>query len=441
MNTLIEHPIFFLLAVCFLVNIPLGSIRENYPKFSNKWFILIHASIPLILYLRIQLNTPKWLIPECIFLAIVGQILGSRLKQKYMSHDQKKRLKQIPDFQLPQKKQGAIKDEDISVVLLNMGGPKTIADVEPFLRRLFMDPLIIRFPLSGLLQAFFADLLIRFRLKAVQRRYNLIGGGSPILQSSMNQVRALNQELKKRGRSFSVDLCFNYSFPLPEDYLKEIKSKNKRYVLPLSLYTHYSDSTTGSNMYYLQKQAQKDYAQVQFLKCLPYYLHDGFIQAFVDRIQETLKPGENLEDFYLLFSAHGTPVYFQIKGDIYSCQVSQSIAQILAKLNRVHEWAISYQSAVGPLEWLKPSTDDTLEALAREGIKKIIVIPISFVNDHIETLCEIDIEYREVAHKLGFTDFRMSKAIESHPKFIEALADCVENSLLKQERQKETVLC
>lgn len=332
---------------------------------------------------------------------------------------------QIQDFQI-RGRNSSVRDEDVMVVLLNMGGPQTIADVEPFLRRLFNDRLIIRFPFA---QSLFADLLIRSRLKSVQHRYGLIGGGSPILKSSLAQVEALREELRKRGRHLDVTLCFNYTEPLPATVIQEIKSKAKTHILPLSLYPHFSLATTASNLFYLKQQAQTDYPQLQWLESLTYHLYEGYIEAFVKRIHETLKLGESLDDFYLLFSAHGTPQYFLNEGDPYAFLISQSVAKITDRLKRTHEWTISYQSDVGPMKWLKPTTGETLRALAQKGIKKVIVVPISFVSDHIETTCEIDMEYRQEAEAAGIEDFRMSKALEAHPKFIESLADCVENSL------------
>ncbi len=320
-----------------------------------------------------------------------------------------------------------MRDEDVMVAALNMGGPRNIADIEPFLRRLFNDRLIIRFPFA---QSLFADLLIRSRLKHVQHRYGLIGGGSPILKSSLAQVDALSAELRKRGRHLDVQLSFNYSDPLPQEVIGIAREKKKKYILPLSLYPHYSQSTTASNIFYLKETAGKIYPGLQFLSCLPYHLYDGYIQAFVDRIRETLKPGESMDDFYLLFSAHGTPVYFVTQGDPYTFLISQTVSRVVRQLGRRHQWAIAYQSDVGPIQWIKPTTPGTLKELGQKGVRKVIVVPIAFVSDHIETLCEIDMEYREEAEKkFGFTDYRMTKALECHPAFISALADCVEASL------------
>ena len=417
----------FLASTALLINIPLGYIRENTPKFSLLWLFWIHASIPLIIYLRITLGTSKIFIPICIFLAVVGQIWGSRRRREVMSQEDIETLQQIPKIDT-QKKQ-AINDQEVLVVLLNMGGPKTNADVPDFQKRLFSDPRLIRFPMSWAFQGLFAFLLVMFRCKEAKKRYQRIGGGSPIFASTLAQTKALQAELDHRGRKFSVSFGFNYSPPFPDDAIQETQKLGKRYLLPLSLYPHYSKATTGSNVFYLKKSAKKNYPALMFLDSPSYYLHDGYITAFADRILEQLHPYESLDDFFIVFSAHGLPLYSLNEGDPYPFQISQTVSQLLAKLNRKDRWVIAYQSAVGPLQWLKPSTEDVLLALANRNITKIIIVPISFVTDHIETTCEIDMEYRAIAEPAGIKDLRMSKAIECHHGFIAALADAVESEL------------
>lgn len=429
MNFFGAHPYWTISLVSFLINIPLGYIRENCPKFSFKWLFWIHASIPLIVYLRLVLHTSKLFIPAAIILAILGQIIGSRYRRKMTTQEEREKLEQIFHLRIPARHSPKTDDRQIAVVLLNMGGPEDLSEVKPFLRRLFSDRLLIRFPLAFLFQPLMAFLLPTVREKATAHRYGLIGGKTPLLQSTTNQVNALEQEFKARGRNIHVTFCFNYSRPFPKDTIAEIKVSGRKYILPLSLYPHYSAATTGSNLFYLKKEAAQNYPEAIFLETCEYYLHDSYIDAFVERIQEQIKSGESLDDFYLLFSAHGLPLYFLTQGDPYPFQVAQTIAKILSRLNSKHKWAVSYQSAVGPLQWLKPSTGEMIKALARRGQRKLLVVPISFVNDHIETLCEIDIEYRALAKSLGIDDFRMSRALECHPKFIEALADCVEESI------------
>ncbi len=417
-------PYLILSLVAFLVNIPMGYIRENCPKFSFRWLFWIHASIPFIIYTRITLGTSKWFIPVGIFFAIVGQIIGSRWRRKTRSLEEMEQLQQIPAIDARDQKK--LDESQTTVVLLNMGGPKTNADVPDFQRRLFTDPILIRFPLSFLFQRLFAWLLVTFRTKAAMKRYQLIGGGSPIFGSTERQTTALREELARRGRKVDVIFSFNYSAPLPEETISAVQRAGKKNVLLLSLYPHYSQATTGSNIHYLKKAAKAIYPEVQFTEAPAYYLHDGYIQAFVDRIREQIKPGESLDDFYLIFSPHGLPLYSLVEGDPYAFQISQTVAKILTMLGRTTRWSIAYQSAVGPLQWLKPSVEDMLEAVTRRGYKKLLIVPVAFVTDHIETLCEVDIEYRQFAEKLGVADYRMSRAIECHPGFIRALADSAE---------------
>lgn len=405
----------------------MGYIRENCPKFSIRWLFWIHASIPLIIYLRMASGTSKWFIPVSILLAVAGQVIGGRWRRKRTSWQEAERLNQIPPIEASDQKK--FDESRTTVVLMNMGGPRTNADVPDFQKRLFSDSLLIRFPLSFLLQKVFAWLLVTFRTKAAMKRYQLIGGGSPIFESTERQTSALSEELRRRGREVDVIFSFNYSAPFPEETMRAIKESGRNNVCLLSLYPHYSSATTGSNVYYLKKAAQGICPEARFREAPSYYLHDGYIQAFVDRICEQIKSGESLDDFYLIFSPHGLPLYSLVEGDPYAFQISQTVAKILAKLGRTRRWSIAYQSAVGPLQWLKPSVEDMLEAVTRRGYKKLLIVPVAFVTDHIETLCEVDIEYRKLAEDLGVTDYRMSRAIECHLEFIRALADSVEAAL------------
>ena len=431
-----EHIIITLIS--FLVNIPCGYIREGHQKFSFKWFLWIHASIPLIIYLRITLNTSKLFIPICILVAIAGQMIGSRYRRRTMSDDEKEKIAQIPDMNFPKNRNRNVADSDVMVVLMNMGGPENKEGVKPFLKRIFSDSLIIRVPFSTILQPIFSSLIVNLRWKKTQERYALIGGGSPILKSSLAQIKALETELKRRGRNLTVTLGFNYSRPLPEETIDEVKKVGKKYILPVSLYAHYSANTTGSNLFYLKQAARTIYPEVNFLESDVYFLHNSFIEAFVERVHEQVKERERLDDFYLLFSAHGLPLYTLEEGDPYPFQIAQTVAKVLDRLGRKNRWTLAYQSAVGPFQWLRPYTEDVIQVLPKKGEKKILVVPIAFVTDHIETICEIDIEYRKVAVDAGVSDFRMSKALECHPGFIRALADCVESSLPRNEEHQMT---
>jgi len=430
-------PYILIFLTALIVNIPFGYIRSGHPKFSLKWLFWIHASIPLIIFMRISLNLSGLSIPVSIFMAVLGQIIGAKKRKLKTTQAQIDRINQIP-FIKENANKTEIQEDKLLVALLNMGGPKTNSDVKAFQDKLFNDPLLIRFPFSKLLQGVFARIIIIFRLKSVEATYASMGGGSPIYLSTGKQIKALKEELYRRNRNVDVTLSFNYSPPTPKNTIAQAKLKEKTHILPLSLYPHYSTATTGSNIYYLEKEVGSSYPDCQLLPTPEYYLHNGYIQSFVDRIRESVGPQENLDDFFLLFSAHGLPVYFLTEGDLYPFQISQTVSKVLSKLDRDQKWAITYQSSVGPMQWMKPSIEAMLAMLGRKGYKKVIVVPIAFVSDHIETICEIDKEYRELAIKEGISDYRMSKAIEDHPEFISALADCVESVLPKAASLERT---
>jgi len=420
-----NHPYISLSLFSFLINIPFGFIRENCQKFSLKWFFWIHASIPFIVYGRYALHLSSALVPLNIALAVLGQTGGGLWRLKRRSPEEEERFQHVyvPDMNGPE----GINDAEAAVVLLNMGGPRHQDEIRDYQLRLFSDPLLIRFPFSFMFQKIFAWLLTYGRSKKVLRRYQSIGGGSPIYESTFHQTKALADALKKRGREMEVLFCFNYSRPLPKDVVEDLMKKKKKVILPLSLYPHYSQATTGSSVYYLKKAARKFSAGLRFCSTPEYYLHEGYIRALCDRIGEQINSGESLKDFYLVFSAHSLPHYFIAEGDPYPFQVSQTVAAILSRLHRTTRWSLAYQSAVGPLPWLKPSVPELMKALVRRGVEKVLIVPVSFVSDHLETLCDIDREFRRMAEKLGIQDFRMTKAVECHPAFIQALADAVES--------------
>lgn len=436
------YSIICIFTFAFISNIFCGFLRESSPKFSFKWFFWIHASVPFIIYLRISFHISSWFIPVTIFIAVLGQIVGARLKKKKMSLSEKEALLRITDLKI--KSTHNLSVDDTLVALLNMGGPRSLSDVPAFQKCLFNDRLLIKFPGGAFLQKIFASILIRFRTQAVCKLYQIMGGKSPIYKSTTAQARALRKELKARGINVDVTFSFNYSPPFPEQTIQKAIKHHKKNILALSLYPHYSRATTGSNVHYLKKAAEQYGDEgIKVYESSSYYLHPGYIQAFVDRIHESINQDQSLDDFYLVFSAHGLPLYFLTEGDPYPFQISQTVGAILGQLNRSDNWTISYQSAVGPLQWIKPSTEDMIKTLIQKGIKKIIVVPVAFVGDHIETTVEIDDEYRHLAQEMGVEDFRMTKALETHSGLIEALADTVEkqiqNSKYENLNKSETV--
>jgi ferrochelatase len=420
---------YFVIAVfSFLINIPFGVFRERTLKFSAAWFFWIHASIPLMIYLRLSLGTSPFFIPVCIGLAILGQVIGSRWMRRAMSIAETERLRQVSDIDV-RKPSSNPSNLPTAVVLLNMGGPNDQNDVAPFLLRLFSDPRLIRFPGGAAFQPLLARLIVLFRSTEARRRYALIGGGSPVIKSTEAQRTALADELARRRKALPVFTAFNYSHPDSTDAAQAIKAKGITRIVPISLYPQYAMATTGSSVAALKSAINAQEISTEILPVPDYSQHPAYIEAISVRIRECLRAAESLDDFYLLFSAHGLPLYTAAEGEQYPSRIAATTALVLSQLNRRTHWSISYQSAAGPLLWLRPYTEDIIPALARRGVKKLIVVPVSFISDHIETLCEVDIEYRELAVAQGITDFRMSRAVEAHPLFIKALADSIESAL------------
>jgi len=296
------------------------------------------------------------------------------------------------------------------VLLVNMGGPSSLEEVEPFLKNLFSDPYIFPLPFRGLL----APLIARLRAKKVKAYYEAIGGGSPQLYQTLRQQRALKKLL---GPSYEVAVGMRYSPPFIKDALNELLKAGVKKLLFLPLYPQYSTATTGSAYAELKRHLPKE---VELKAVEEFHDHPLFIQSWVERIRESLPEGEA----YLLFSAHGLPKKLIKRGDPYQQQVERT-AYLIAKHFPHLPWSVSYQSKVGFGEWLGPSTEEAIKKLAREGVKTLVVVPVSFVSEHVETLYELDLQMAELARKEGIERFIRVPTPQDHPLFIQCLRDLV----------------
>lgn len=304
-------------------------------------------------------------------------------------------------------------DAKTGVILLNLGGPDTLRAVRPFLYNLFSDREIIRLGPSDLFQKPLAWLISTLRAPKARGYYSQIGGGSPILKITMEQARLLETELSVSGY-YRVYVGMRYWRPYIKDALAQAKSDGMDRVIGLSMYPHYSRATTGSS-----ESALKSALIDMPLPCAfarPYYDHPMYIDALADLIN---KAGVGA-DTMLLFSAHSLPVSFIEEGDPYVRHILATIAAVTAKINAPYR--IGYQSRSGPVKWLTPATEDVIKEAAKEGVKDLLMVPISFVSDHIETLYEIDILYKRLAGGLGM-GFRRTESLNTHPMFIAALKD------------------
>lgn len=318
-----------------------------------------------------------------------------------------------------------------AVVLLQFGGPDSLDAVEPFLNNLFRDPDIFDIPLGWLLRKPLAKLIASSRAKKVKGKYAEMGGKSPIVEQTIEQQKALQSALDEQygvGEVY-VTLAMRYWKPFTEEAIKELQKRNISDVVLLPLYAQYSITNAGSSFNEWDRVCKRLGATFNELKIKEYYNNQTYIDSLNERIDVALQKFSHPEDVYILFSAHGTPMDLVKRGDPYSKQIEETMRQVMASRKDKHEFSLSYQSKVGPKKWLEPSTDDTVEQLAERGIKKMLVVPISFVSDHIETVYEIGIETKEEALKEGIEEFELCEGLKTSPLFIKALTDMATTAL------------
>ncbi|CAK6697484.1 ferrochelatase [Synechococcus sp. BA-124 BA4] len=320
----------------------------------------------------------------------------------------------------------------VGVLLLNLGGPERIEDVGPFLYNLFSDPEIIRLP-TPLLQKPLAWLISTLRSSKSKEAYRAIGGGSPLRRITEQQARELQSELRQRGVQATTYVAMRYWHPFTESAVGDIKADSVDEVVVLPLYPHFSISTSGSSFRELQRLRQADPAFSKLpIRCIrSWYDHPGYVLAMAELIAAGVRSCHDPATAHVFFSAHGVPrSYVEEAGDPYQQEIEACSRLVMAKLDELlghpNPSTLAYQSRVGPVEWLKPYTDEALVRLGEEGVKELVVVPISFVSEHIETLEEIDIEYREIATEAGISNFVRVPALDTYPTFIKGLADLVQ---------------
>ena len=311
------------------------------------------------------------------------------------------------------------------VLLFNLGGPETLQDVRPFLYNLFSDPEIIRIK-SDVLRKALAWFIASIRHRKSQNLYRQIGGGSPLRKITESQAAALDSRLNSMGLPAQVYVGMRCWKPGIDEAVNRILQDGITRLVLLPLFPQYSVTTTGSCLKYFhalqQKLGLKD--RMEIFTVDSWFEEPLYVESIVDRIRQGLArfspdPGEPV---HLLYSAHSIPERYVTEGDPYLTQTQQSVERIHAQLDNACPSALAFQSRVGPVKWLGPSTKDVLTEMGRKGTGKVLTVPISFVSDHIETLQEIDIAYRELALQSGIKEFHRADSLNLHPKFIDALA-------------------
>lgn len=307
-----------------------------------------------------------------------------------------------------------------AVLLLNMGGPDSEEAVEPFLTNLFEDPAILPLPLPAFLRRPFARFIARRRAVKVRPRYRDLGGESPQNKFTALQAAALEKRLREDG-DWRVFFAMRYWHPRASEVFRKILAACPRRLVVISLYPHYSGAVGGSSIGEIEGLASRVRPVFPISYVSDFHDHPLFIRAHVDRIGAALRefPEEGRETA-ILFSAHNLPEKLIRRGDPYLEQVQATVRELLPAIGD-RPWKLAFQSRSGPVKWLSPETLEALGQMASAGHRQVLLVPLSFVCDQIETLYEIDGFYHDEARRLGLTEFRRTPAFNDAPDFIDLL--------------------
>lgn len=327
--------------------------------------------------------------------------------------------------------------ETVGVVLLNLGGPDSAEAVEPFLYNLFMDPALVDLPVGGILRHWLCTWIAKWRATSVGADYKKIreDGGSPINPLTQEQAENLEAELNERygtpsGVEFKTYIAMRYWHPMSENAAAQMEEDGVDKVVLLPLYPQYSKTTTGASLVYwytLEEAGEIPSWPTSFV--YEYAAHPTYIEALNERIDEAVArfPREVRDDVQLLFSAHGTPLReMKERRDPYCCLIHSTVQRVMAERGENRSFHTAFQSQVGSAEWLTPKTSEEVARLGEQGTKALLVVPVAFVTDHIETSYELAMEIPEKLEEAGKvlpTYYDVMPGLNSHPTFMEALAD------------------
>lgn len=301
----------------------------------------------------------------------------------------------------------------VGVLLLAFGGPDSPEAIEPFMTNLMGG----RKPPPAVVEK-------------VKARYELIGGKSPLPETTAQQARALEERLQSAGGNYKVYVGMRYWHPFISEAIREMAKAGVRQAVAISLSPHYAGVSTGAYEKGIQEALAETGSDINIVMAPGWYDHPLYIQALIDNITVALNKytPEKQPEVQVIFSAHSLPLSHIEGGDPYVDQIKTTINNVVAKMN-IKNWQLAYQSKGGGREiWLGPEVEEVLEKLHAAGHKDILVVPVSFASDHIETLYDIDIVQRNKAKELGL-NFARAAALNTSPKFIAALADVARNSL------------
>lgn len=320
----------------------------------------------------------------------------------------------------------------VGVVLFNLGGPTTLDEVEPFLYRLLTDPLFLDLPVGGRLRRWLAKSSAYLRTNSLRERYELIGGGSPVPRLAQEQAEVLQGQLQAQfGDPIGVDFrtypAMRYGYPFPEDTAAEMEANGVDKVVLVPSYPQYSTATTGSVLEYWEALREADERPSWPTTVVPEYAaNPKYVQSIAERIDEALQrfPASVRDDVALVFSAHDT--VFKSHGEReapFCCHVYSTVKQVMQYRGWDRRFRTAFQSMIGPSHWLTPSTPDVITTLADEGQDSVLVVPLPFVTDHVNTRYDLDVEVRETAEAHGIDHFEVTAGLNTHPLFVEALGE------------------
>jgi len=316
----------------------------------------------------------------------------------------------------------------IAVVLFNLGGPDSLASVEPFLFNLFVDPAIIDLPSP--IRRIVARFITRRRGATAREIYAKIGGGSPLLPNTEAQAEALQRRLTDLG-DVRVFCCMRYWHPMSDAVAGTVKSFDPHRIVLLPLYPQFSSTTTGSSLTAWRRSAQGVGLAVPTTLVCCYPTVAGFVDAAATLVRRGIVEAEagGHGRVRVLFSAHGLPKKVVDRGDPYEAQVRRTAGAIVAQLGLAgDDWTVCFQSRIGPLKWIEPYTDDEIRRAGRDGVG-VVLFPVAFVSEHSETLVELDMDYRHLADQCGVPCYVRVPTVGTEPAFIGALADLTRAAL------------
>ena len=328
-------------------------------------------------------------------------------------------------------------DSQTAIILFNLGGPGDLASVEPFLVNLFSDREIIQLPGGMALQPLLARLIAKMRGPSVRANYQRIGGGSPQLRITREQAQALEDRLNAGAggsHHYRVFIAMRYTRPSAVDALTAIAATGIRRIVTLTLFPHWSKATTGSSRREFDRTlASPEWSSAKFE--VSHIEHYADNPLYIDAVAETVReawnriPVERRMQAVVLFSAHGLPQRFIDEGDPYVGHIDATRFGILERLQLPNRQLLAFQSRTGPVRWIGPGTEEVLAELGDAGVTDVLVVPLSFVSDHIETLYEVDMLFADAARAAGITGYYRPAALNTRPLFIEALAGLVHDKL------------